>query len=124
MPDPGGGTICRRCGLRATEAHVDVDECIDGLRDHIARLQFRAERKIDQPGVPSRRGGWRQRADNRFVLLDGERLVLAEAAHRLGLSTSALHWRLVGRCGKDYREPDVRGVGADKVRREPIQKVL
>lgn len=107
--------VCPRCGLRGGR-HETASECIDQLRDWIARLQFRKEARATKSAQTSSRGGRRDRHDARMVILDDERLCITEAARRLGISTSALHFRLVNRCGPDYQEPDVRGVGADHAR--------
>jgi hypothetical protein len=108
---------CPRCGLRGAR-HADAEECIDALRDHIARLSFKIEQRADKPSQPTRRGGRRERKDNRFVLLDGERLTLAEAGRRLGLTASSLHFRILRRTkDAEYREVDLRAIGADVPRR-------
>ncbi len=107
------GTQCPRCGMRGT--HADHDECIDALRDHIAILSFRGETSPGDPGKEcSPRGGRVTRSDHGWVVLDGQRMILTDAARRLGISNVALHFRLVNRTGtKDYSGTDVRAVGAD-----------
>lgn len=107
---------CPRCGLglRGEGRHDKPTECIDALRDLVARLQFRAEARRATAAGPERRGGRRDRKDARMVILDGQRVCLAEAARRLGLSTSALHFRLLHRTrDPQYCDVDVRAVGAD-----------
>jgi len=109
---------CPRCGMRG-DRHADAEECIDALRDHIARLSFKIEQRADKPSQPTRRGGRRERKDNRFVLLDGDRLCLADAARRLGLSISSLHFRILRRTGtSDYGEVDLRAIRVE-VKRAP-----
>lgn len=107
---------CLRCGVHGHQASPAGPcrgcKCIDALRAQIAELEFRLEKS--RPRKPSRSGGRRRRRDTRFVLLDGRRLSLTEAARALGLSASTLHLRLVNRTNNpDYRETDVRAVGAD-----------
>ena len=110
--------MCPRCGFRG-DRHPTAGDCIDALREHIALLQFRLERRAQ--GAPSVHVGPRKRKDNRYVLLDGESLCLTEAARRLGLSTAALHFRLVARTGtREYAGIDVRAIGAD-VPRTPAE---
>jgi len=59
-------------------------------------------------------GDGRCRANSRVVILDGKRLCLTEAARALGISASALHFRITNRTGaSDYGEVDIRAVGAD-----------
>ena len=111
---------CPRCGLRGGQ-HADAAECIDSLRDLVARLEFKVEQRAGKPAPlsqPSHRGGRRERKDQRTVMLDGERLCLTEAARRLGLAASALHWRIFRRTGDAaYQNVDVRAIGADVARR-------
>jgi len=108
------GTWCPRCGLRGR--HADARECIDALRDQLAVVSLRQE------GAPAKKqwgngGGRFPRADNRFVVLDGRRLILADAARGLGLSASALHFRITRRVGHaDYGCVDVRQVGGDRLK--------
>jgi hypothetical protein len=103
------------------------------LRARIAELEFRLERaaqKRQTPAAPAldgppeqqpqemeRRGGRRNRPDARMVILDGEHLCLTEAARRLCISPSALHFRIVNRTGGDagYSDVDLRTIGADRV---------
>ena len=116
--------VCRRCGVRGEGQHGTPGDrwcrgcpCIDAMRARIADLEFRLERvaaKPIRPEQPERRGGRRNRRDTRFVVLDGQRLCLADAARALGVTTSTLHFRLVNRVhDKNYQEVDVRAVGAD-----------
>jgi hypothetical protein len=99
--------------------HTTATECIDALRGVIAEMEMRLEARADAPqpaashGIVRRRERqWRK--DYRFVILDGDRLCLTDAAARLGLSASALHYRLVNRTGtRNYKDVDVRAVGAD-----------
>jgi hypothetical protein len=110
MPGEGqhetpGGRTCRGC------------ECVESLRANIAKLEFRLEKAVQkavQTEQPTRRGGRRDRRDTRWVILDGDRVTLTDAARRLGLSTSALHWRIVRRTiDPAYHDVDVRAIGAD-----------
>jgi hypothetical protein len=125
--DAGVGALaCRRCGLDGEGEHTAPGDrqcrgcgCIDRLRAMVADLEFRIERMArkaaKQPTQKvERRGGRRDRSDTRFVVLDGQRLCLADAARALGVTTSTLHFRLVNRVqDKNYQEVDVRAVGAD-----------
>jgi hypothetical protein len=101
-----GGRPCQGC------------QCVESLRATIAKLEFRLEKALQkavQSAQPSRRGGRRDRRDTRWVILDGDRVSLTEAARRLDLSTSALHWRVVRRTGDPaYHDVDVRAVHADQ----------
>lgn len=55
------------------------------------------------------------RRDNVFVVLDGEWVCLTEAARRLGISASALRFRIIKRIkSKQYLGVDVRGIKADR----------
>jgi hypothetical protein len=103
--------------------HTSTTECIDALRGVIAEMEMRLEAKTDDPqpaashGVVRHRTERRWRSDHRFVILDGDRLCLTDAAAKLGLSASTLHFRLVNRTGtRNYRDVDVRAVGADRTR--------
>jgi hypothetical protein len=98
--------------------HASPLECIDALRDRIAEMELRRERRPSKsdatPQGTERRGGFRQRPDARMVILDGERLTLTEGARRLGLTGSTLHFRIVNRTGTtDYGEVDIRAIRAD-----------
>ena len=107
--------LCARCGLPGP--HSDALECIDALRDRLADLEFQIDGRRSGADT-ARRGGRRERKDARMVILDGRRLCLTEAARELGISAVALHFRLVNRTGTaDYREIDIRVVGADRPRR-------
>ena len=110
--------VCRRCGVRGNGPHETAEQCIDALRMIIARLEFRQEEhEPEQKRPASARGGRRERSDNRMVLLDGERLCLTVAARRLGISTAALHYRIVARTGtKEYAEVDLRAISIDVLR--------
>ena len=110
------GTQCPRCGMRGR--HADARECIDALRDQVAVLGLRREGAPPAHGNPCGNGGGRfPRSDNRYVLLDGQRLILSDAARSLGLSVSALHFRITRRVGHaDYGCVDVREVGADRLK--------
>lgn len=96
-------------------------ECIDELRNQIAVLTLRGTKGPQRvPGTPERRGGRRVRSDNRLVILDGQKMCVAEAARRLGITHSALNWRLVNRVGeRNYGCVDVRQVGADRSKLPP-----
>jgi hypothetical protein len=48
------------------------------------------------------------------VILDARRLCLSDAARELGITASALHYRLIRTGKKDYLDVDVRVVGADR----------
>jgi hypothetical protein len=115
-PIAARGTQCPRCGMRGR--HADARECIDALRDQVAVLGLRQEGAPPARLEPVGNGGGRfPRADNRFVLLDGRHLILADAARSLGLSVSALHFRIARRVGHaDYGCIDVREVGADRLK--------
>jgi len=79
------------------------------------RRRATASRPVASPGTL---GGRRLRRDNRFVRLDGRRLCLADAARELGMSLSALNWRIINRTGtRHFGEVDVREIGADVPRR-------
>lgn len=129
--------VCLRCGLRG-EHDTPGDwscrgcECVDALRARVADLEFRLERKAqrrmvspaqpaqdassEQPPKTERRGGRRDRKDARMVVMDGERLCLTDAARKLGLAPSALHFRIINRVHtSDYGEVDLRAIGADVV---------
>lgn len=124
------GQVCPRCGLRGDGPHTAPGDrycrgcpCIDAMRARIAELEFKLERaaqKRQAPAVPiqiEQRGGRRNRPDARMVILDGEHLCLTEAARRLGISPSALHFRIANRVGAaEYGEVDLRLVEADVVR--------
>ncbi|MGE5647384.1 MAG: hypothetical protein ACM336_16500 [Acidobacteriota bacterium] len=120
--------MCARCGLPGP--HATPAECIDALRDRIADLEFRIDsRRSSKPCASAARAGGRQAQipvrpptstwfDRRMVMLDRERLSLTDAARRLGISPDALHFRLLNRTGTaDYRDVDVRVVGADRAKR-------
>lgn len=118
MSEPGATLVCRRCGIPTADPHSDSNECIDALRGVIARLEFHAETRAERSAAPKPgakpRGGVRDRHDARMVVLDGERVTLTEGARRLGLSASALHFRILRRtCDPKYSEIDLRSVGAD-----------
>lgn len=111
IPGPSGqpapNNPCVRCGTAGP--HARTADCIDALRDLTASVSIRAPQRTSTRR--SNRGGRRDRRDNRFVVLNGERLNLTEAALRLGLSASALHWRIVSRVGDpDYRETDLDAI--------------
>lgn len=92
----------------AHEASAVLDEQFPHLRS-----AFASPRR----GMVGGRGGRQPRSDNRFVILDGETMILADAARTLGVSLIALHYRLVNRTGKnDYGCVDVRLVGADRAK--------
>ena len=121
--------VCARCGLRTEDRHARPEDrfcrgcpCVDALRARIADLEFRLEKmavKPIRPEQPERRGGRRNRRDTRFVLLDGQRLCLADAARALGVTASTLHFRLVNRThDRNYpQNADVRALGADVAKR-------
>jgi hypothetical protein len=110
------GTRCPRCGILGPN-HANPLACIDALRDRIAVLGFRHD-SGRTTAAKACRGGRRPRADNRWVVLDGESMILSDAARRLGISLVALHFRLVNRTGgKEYDGVDVRAVGADRSKR-------
>ncbi len=109
--------VCPRCRLPGR--HAGPDECIEALRDRIACLQFHKEavhEKVAADGVAAeRRGGRRERRDNRFVLLGGERVTLTEAGRRLNISPGALVSRIRNRIGDaDYSGIDLDVIGADR----------
>ncbi len=112
--------LCPRCGMKG--AHRDAMQCIDALRDHIAALEWRRDEtprrgtaQCAQAAAAQPRGGRVARSDNRWVVLDGQRMILTDAARELGISNVALHFRLVNRTGgNDYDGVDVRAVGADR----------
>ena len=107
---------CPRC--HTLGRHATLVDCIaalirvnDQLRDQVARLEFRVESRGQHAG----HGGRRDRHDHRWVVLDGQRVCLSDAARELGLSASALHGRLVRRTGRrDYQDVDVRLLGVDQ----------
>ena len=114
-PRSAPAPACARCGVPGGQ-HVNAIACIDVLRDRIVRLEFRQE-SLAHPAQPEHRGGRRNRADNRMVVLDGDRLTLTDAARRLGITASTLHFRILNRTGNSaYRDVDVRTVGADGAR--------
>jgi hypothetical protein len=132
--------VCLRCGLRTKGRHETPGDrlchgcpCVDALRARIADLEFRLERAAQKRVGPvptqqeppaERRGGRRNRKDARMVILDGERLCITEAARRLEITASTLHFRLLARTKtKDYDGVDVRAVGADGARVETQAKV-
>ena len=100
---------CSRCGMPGEGQHETPGgrpchgcQCVESLRATIAKLEFRLEKAVQkpvQPEQPDHRGGRRERKDQRMVVLDGERLCLTEAARRLGLSASTLHFRIFRRTG-------------------------
>ncbi len=98
----------------AHEASVLLDERFPHLREAFARPKHCR---------PTTRGGRSARRDNRYVVLDGRRMLLVDAARQLGISNVALHFRLVNRTGgKDYDGVDVRLVGADRAKpNDPYQ---
>ncbi len=103
---------CPRCGMQGQ--HANPFACIDALRDRLAVLSFEREGKRNAPGHKETRGGRHPRRDNKFLILDGQQLCLSEAARRLDLSPSALHFRMLARTGtRDYSGTDVRAVRAD-----------
>jgi len=124
--------VCARCGLRTEEQHARPGDrfcrgcpCVDALRARVAELEFKLERAAQRPAAPAgaaptrQRGGRRERKDQRMVVLDGERLCLTDAARRLEITASTLHFRLLARTKtKDYDGVDVRAVGAHIARVE------
>lgn len=130
--------VCSRCGLRVDGQHETPGDwacrgcpCVAALRSRIAELEFRLERTAQkrtgptQPPPetqPEQRGGRRERKDQRMVVLDGERVCLTDAARRLGISPSALHFRIVNRTGgTEYGEVDLRSIEADVVRSKEME---
>ncbi|MGO9008591.1 MAG: hypothetical protein ACLQPN_00695 [Bryobacteraceae bacterium] len=124
--------VCSRCGLRVDGQHETPGDwacrgcpCVAALRSRIAELEFRLERtaqKRNGPTQPEQRGGRRERKDQRVVVLDGERVCLTDAARRLGISPSALHFRIVNRTGgTEYGLVDLRSIGADVVRSKEME---
>ncbi len=120
--------LCARCGLPGP--HATPADCIDALRDALADLEFRIDsRRSSKPCASAAHAGGRQTQipvrpptstwfDKRMVLLDGERLSLADAARRLGISPNALHSRIEHRTGDPhYGCVDLREIGADRARR-------
>lgn len=98
----------------AHEASVLLDDLFPHLKNAFGTPQHKGWRA---------KGGRHSRCDHRFILLDGRRVILADAARTLGISAVALHYRMVNRTGgKDYDGADVRAVGADQVkaRRGPV----
>lgn len=109
-PVDATGPVCSRCGICKDGQHRTPQECIDLAWNRLAELEIRYEGVATTPA-----GGRRIRKDNRYVILDGRRLCLSDAARELGITASALHYRLVVRTGKkDYLNVDVRAVGADR----------
>jgi hypothetical protein len=104
---------CPRCGMQGQ--HANPFACIDALRDRLAVLSFEREgARNAAPGHKETRGGRHPRHDNKFLILDGQQLCLSEAARRLDLSPSALHFRMLARTGtREYSGTDVRAVRAD-----------
>ncbi len=110
--------VCPRCELRGR--HAGWLECIDALRDVLGRLQLREEELREKLGLqrPRSARAARAAANVRWVILDGERLSLTQTAHRLGIEPSTLHRRLLDLTqDPNYRDVDVRAVGADVGRR-------
>jgi len=92
------------------DEYLTPDDCIDVLRDRIAVLEFQLMAHKRKP-APGTRGGYHGRRDARMVLLDGERLTLTEAARRLAMSASSLHFRILKRTGTaDYTGVDLRAI--------------
>lgn len=122
-----GDLVCMRCGLQSEGPHATAEDCIDALRDALARLEFEAERHAVRQHARNGadgRGGFRKRRDARMVVLDGQRLCLTEAARRLGMSASALHFRIVRRSGTtDYSDVDLRAIQVE-VKRTPNRSLL
>lgn len=77
---------CSRCGVLEIGQHRTPIDCIDALRSVIADLEMRSDTHAIAPA-----GGRRERKDHRYVILDGHRLCLADAARLLGMSAAALH---------------------------------
>lgn len=114
MPDVHSSDRCRWCGLRVVGRHASPMECIDALRSRIADLEFGQEqRQKPNDRGPSNRGGRRDRSDARMVVLDGRRVCLTEAARLIGISASALHFRILRRVrDPHYQDVDLRACGA------------
>jgi hypothetical protein len=126
------GQVCESCGVREKGSHHTKEDCINALRDVIAEMEDRLDalraiierfRLLEVPELPpGSRGGWRDRPDNRMVILDGDRISLTDAARRLGMSVWALHQRIVRRTrDPHYGEIDLRATEVD-VRRSRGRK--
>jgi len=93
--------VCTKCGA---ERDSEIQFAVSGPTNSAGKRQH-ARNGADG------RGGFRRRKDLRMVVLDGERVHLTEAARRLGMSASALHFRIVRRTGtSDYSDVDLRAI--------------
>ena len=103
-PDP---RVCTVCGVRQCGQHLNLYECITALREVIAMLQLRIEQLLET----NLEHGTVNRSNNRFVLLNGERMCLSDAARKLNLSLDALRWRIKTRLGEITDTVDLREIG-------------
>lgn len=108
--------VCSRCQMRGR--HASELECIDALRDELGRLELAEERLCEKLAIRPPRAKRQPPRSARWVILDGERLTLTSAAHRLGIDPSTLHRRLRD-CTQEpsARDIDIRAVGADVAKR-------
>ena len=102
--------VCQRCGIRQNGPHRTWFECIIAYRELCSIFEKRIER-LKQKNTD--RGGMK-RSDNRFVVVNGERMCLSDAARELGMSVDALRRRIKRRIGEIGDAIDLRLIEIDK----------
>jgi hypothetical protein len=80
------------------------------LREVIADLELKLERKAEKNNARI----LMERSNHRFVLLDGERICLSDAARKLNLSLSTIRKRIETRMGAIVDTIDLREIDIDK----------
>jgi len=90
--------------------HSNAGDCIATLRDRIADLEFRVEQLVNHRPTTRR---VKPPKYNMIVVLDGERVPLAEAAGRLGITPKVLYERIYTRLSRNRTRRGVRVAGAD-----------
>ncbi len=108
------------CGVRQSGQHWNPSECIVALRQVIAVYVLRIVQLLDKDLDRGRM----KRSTNRFVILDGERMCLSDAAHALSMSVKALRHRIERRLGAVVDTIDLRAIGVDTDGRHATKKGL
>ena len=117
--------VCTICGIRQSGQHPDISHCIRALREYVAVLELLIERLHEElervrihppcskaPPEDDGQRGIESEHSTCFVILDGRRMRLADAARKLCLSAKALRNRVERRLGAvvdtvDLREIDI-----------------
>jgi hypothetical protein len=105
--------VCTMCGVRQSGQHRTPLECIIALREVIAGYEFRTDQLLEK----NLDRGRMKRSNNRFVILNGERMCLSDAARELRMTVKALRHRIHRRIGAVVETVDLRAIDIDADKR-------